>query len=276
MIALSADYLKKRGIQEPRLQAELLVASALQAKRLDLYMSFDKPLTEMELETCRTYLKRRGEGEPLPYIQGFTEFYDCRIKVNRSVLIPRQETEILVDKVAKVLEKEELSGKSLWDVCCGSGCIGIALKKKFPSLRVTLIDISQEALDLARKNAAANDADVTFVHGNLFQPVEGQLAHYVVCNPPYISEEEYARLDPQVKDWEPRTALVPGTSGMELYSTIAEQLKAFLFSGGRAWFEIGCSQGKHIIELFKKHQWTSCRVEKDWSGHDRFFSLENE
>ena len=151
ILTLTTEYLQQQGIQNPRRQAEDLISDVLDMPRLKLYLEFDRPLSESELELCRQRLARRAKGEPLQYIKGEVEFYGCRIGLSRDVLIPRQETEILVDIIAKQLEKENLEGKSLWDVCCGSGCIGIALKKKFPQLKVILSDISQEALIMAKK-----------------------------------------------------------------------------------------------------------------------------
>lgn len=129
ILTLSTNYLQQQGFKNPRRQAEDLISEALGLQRLGIYLEFDRPLSESELEICRNYLARRSKGEPLQYIKGETEFYGCRICLNQNVLIPRQETEILVDLIAKRLEKEDLSRKTLWDVCCGSGCIGIALKK---------------------------------------------------------------------------------------------------------------------------------------------------
>lgn len=126
ILTLSTNYLQQHGIQNPRRQAEELMSDVLGISRLNLYLEFERPLSESELEVCRERLSRRAKGEPLQYIKGEMDFYGCRIFLNRDVLIPRQETEILVDLIAKQLEKEELQNKCLWDVCCGSGCIGIA------------------------------------------------------------------------------------------------------------------------------------------------------
>ncbi len=146
----------------------------MKVPRLQLYMDFERPLNQPELDLCRARLVRRGKGEPLQYIRGEIEFLDCLIKLTPAVLIPRQETEILVDKIIGRLKRQELSGKILWDVCCGSGCIGIALKKKFPTLQVVLSDLSSEALQVARENAQANGVDVSFMQGDLLNPFAGK------------------------------------------------------------------------------------------------------
>ena len=222
VVTLAADYLGKKAIEQPRRQAEELVADALNIKRLQLYTDFDRPLNEEELERCRQWLQRRGKGEPLAYIHGLVDFYHCRFEITPAVLIPRQETEILTDKIAKRLEKENLEGKALWDLCCGSGCIGISISKQFPLLRVELADISPEAAAVAKNNAALNSVEVAVREGDLLAPFAGQKADFIVCNPPYVTEEEYSRWKgkcvitsrswrwfPDRPDWKSTAALRP-------------------------------------------------------------------
>lgn len=276
ILKLSTEYLQQRRISQPRRQAEELVSSALQVKRLQLYTEFDRPLTDEELNVCRANLTRRGKGEPLQYIRGEVEFHDCLIKVTPATLIPRQETEILVDKIYKYLSGQELKGKVLWDVCCGSGCIGIALKKRFPDLTVVLSDASAAALEVAKVNAQRNEVDIELVEGDLLHPFVGKKTHFFVCNPPYVTEDEFAKLDPEVRSYEPRSALIAGKTGLEFYQRLAEGLQTVLESHGNAWFEIGTGQGQAIRNLFSMPPWVHCCVEQDWSGHDRFFFLENE
>lgn len=276
VIKLSTDYLQEKGIASPRRQAEELVGDVLGISRLQLYTEFDRPLVEAELDRCRKSLARRGKGEPWAYIRGDLEFHGCIIKVNPDVLIPRQETEILVDLIFKALAGEDLQGKTLWDICSGSGCIGIAIKKRFPALDVVLADNSEKALDVARENALLNEASVEFVQGDLLQPFHGRKAHFVVSNPPYVSEPEYAGLDISVKNFEPKSALVAGKSGLEFYERFAKELERHLHPGAKAWFEIGHIQGGPVKALFDSPPWKHCRVEKDWAGHDRFLLLEKQ
>lgn len=276
VLMLSTQYLEQQGIQNARRQAENLVSDALKMPRLNLYLDFDRPLSEVELETCRHYLSRRAKGEPLQYIHGEVEFYNCQIAVDQSVLIPRQETEILVDKIVKQLECENLEGKELWDVCCGSGCIAIALKKKFPQLQVFASDISEKSLEIAKKNASVNQVEVKFLLGDLFQPFQGRKANFLVCNPPYIAEHEFSTLDVEVRRYEPRLALVSGPTGLECYKRISQELKFFLATKAMVWFEIGSQQGSAVCNLFSQAGWASGRIDQDWSGQDRFFFLENE
>lgn len=276
LVALSADYLKQKEISHPRRQAEELIADALKIKRVQLYMEFDRPLNDEELERCRKYLQRRAKGEPLPYIHGQADFYHCQFNLNRNVLIPRQETEILTDKIARCLEQQNLEGKVLWDICCGSGCIGISLAKKFPQLKVELADLSPEALAVARENAALNGVDIPIHEGDLLNPFKGKRADYIVCNPPYISEEEYKFLEKEVRDYEPRMALVSGATGIEYYQRLARELPSYLNPGAKGWMEIGTGQGKAVSALFDHPVWKNLKVEKDWAGHERFFFLEIE
>jgi release factor glutamine methyltransferase len=263
-------------VQNPRRQAEELLGDALGIKRLQLYMEFDRPLTNLELDRCRAALMRRGQGEPLQYIHGEVEFHHCRFKVNRSVLIPRQETEILVDKVIQVLKNQELEGRVLWDLCSGSGCIGISLKKQFPQLQVFLSDLSAEALQVAKANAVLNDCEVTLVQGDLLKPFKDQRANFILCNPPYVSENEWNKLDIEVRNYEPKQALVGGVTGLEYYELLAKALPEHLYPQGKVWMEMGTGQGDSIKNLFNSPIWIKKELEKDWAGHDRFFSLEIE
>lgn len=276
ILNLSTDYLTRKGIVQPRLQAEELISQALGLKRMDLYLQFDRPLIDEELIKCRAWLQRRGQGEPLQYIHGQVEFFDCVIKVTPAVLIPRQETEILVDKVAKALAQETLAGKILWDLCCGSGYMGIALKKRFPELTVCLSDISSDALAVAAENARNNEVEVELLKGDLLAVFKDRRSDFIVCNPPYVSEKEFSTLDTEVREYEPRQALISGRTGLEFYERLARELPPYLNPGSKIWFEIGTGQGKAVQKLFQDPFWKKCRVENDWSGHERFFSLEIE
>ncbi|MCB1111815.1 MAG: peptide chain release factor N(5)-glutamine methyltransferase [Chlamydiales bacterium] len=276
IINLCAEYLHENGVDRSRREAEDLIADALDKKRIDLYLEYDRPLTEEEMADCRSALKRRAAGEPLAYIHGQVDFFGCRIKVSPDVLIPRQETEILVDQIVKDLESVDCKEKTLADVCCGSGCIGIAIKKRLPELKVFLTDLSDRALAIAKENALQNNVDVEFIQGDLLEPLEGLKLDYVVSNPPYIAEKEYAMLEREVREHEPRMALVAGEEGIECYRRLEQGLPRLLNPGGHAWFEIGTGQGEALISLFEHPRWKKKKVEKDWSGHERFFFLEIE
>jgi release factor glutamine methyltransferase len=263
ILKLSGEFLSDRKIDRPRRTAEEIIAHVLHLKKMDLYIQFDKPIVENELGIIRELLKKSAKGEPLDYVLGETEFFGCRFKIDRRVLIPRPETEILVEKVAK-----EAKGGVLWDICTGSGCIGISLKKACPELRVTLSDISSEALGLAAENAKLNGVEVSILKGDLLEPFKGQKADWVICNPPYISEEEYTKLDVSVSAYEPKLALVGGVKGTEFYERLKRDLPSYLNVGAKVFFEIGSSQGEALKKLFPEGE-----LHADWAGHPRFFSI---
>lgn len=272
ILKLSSEFLQKRGIEKPRRQVEELLSYVLKLPRIELYMQFDRPLVEKELEQLREAVKRRAEGEPWQYIAGEVEFLGCRIQVNKKVLIPRQETEILADKIVKELPAHPVE---IWDLCTGSGCIGIALKKKRPDCKVVLSDISPDALALARENALQNGVEVEFVQGDLLQPFQGKKADLIVCNPPYIAEKDYLGLDREVREWEPKTALVGGPSGFEFYQRMASVLPHYLNPRGKVYFEIGRGMGEEVKNLFTSSVWKNPRVDPDWSSQDRYLILES-
>lgn len=276
VLTLSANFLKDKGHSRARRTVEELIAHVLQLKRLDLYMQFDRPMVEAELESLRALLKRAVKGEPLEHITGEISFYRCSLAVTPDVLIPRPETEILVDIACKQLKSQDLSGKTAWDLCTGSGCIGIAVKKACPDLHMTLSDISPKALEVAAMNAQKNDVQVELVCGDLLEPFVSRKADIVFCNPPYVSNKDYELLDGSVKNFEPQAALVAEENGLAFYRRLKGALPLHLNPGGRVYLELGAGQGQSLIDLFSGPEWKSARLEKDWAGHDRFFFLERE
>jgi release factor glutamine methyltransferase len=270
ILALSTEYLKKKGIDRPRRQVEELLSCVLKMPRIELYMQFDRPMIEEELVQLREAVKRRGEGEPWQYIAGSVEFLGCQIEVNRSVLIPRPETEILTDRILKELPDQPVE---IWDICTGSGCIGIAIKKKRPDCRVVLSDSSKAALDVAQRNAKRNGAIVEFMEGDLLTPFQSRKADVIVCNPPYVSEQEYPQLDREVRDWEPKGALIAESNGYAFYERMALGLPSFLNSGAKVYFEIGRDMGSQIKNIFNSPRWIRQELLQDWSSNDRYFTL---
>lgn len=271
LLRLSTQFLEGRGVRRARREAEEILSCALGMRRLDLYLQFDRPLESGEVDRCREALRRRGEGEPAQYIAGWVDFFGCEIAVGPGILIPRPETEQLVDRIAK-----EISTGRLLDLCCGSGCIGIALARRHPELQVTLVDISPIAVEYAQRNAQRNGVEVEVLCGDLTQPVKGRLFDWVVSNPPYIAEGEYAGLQREVRDWEPHNALVSGATGLEFYRRLEHELPQVMREGGRVWLEIGAAQGEEIAKIFSKSPWCRGEVATDWAGRNRFFSLEME
>ncbi|MBI2810028.1 MAG: peptide chain release factor N(5)-glutamine methyltransferase [Candidatus Melainabacteria bacterium] len=272
VLTLTVDFLKDKKVARHRRVAEELIGHALKLKRMDIYMQFDRPMAETELESLRALLKRAVKGEPVEYIIGHVQFYHCQIAVNPDVLIPRPETELLVDQACRQLTES----KTVWDICTGSGYIAIALKKAHPHLTVVASDISEKALELAKANAAMNEVEVELLLGDLLAPFAGRKADAVLCNPPYISSKEYLTLDRSVLDFEPKGALVGGEDGLEFYRRLEKDLPAYLNPQAKIFFEIGTGQGNALLSLFSGGRWKGGRVEKDWAGHDRFFFLEFE
>lgn len=272
VLQLSTRFLHERKIERPRRLVEELLAHLLKCKRIHLYMQFDRPFEEGELAILREWLKRAAQNEPIEYITGVVDFFGCSFKVDSRALIPRPETELLVEHITKKITTQ----KTLWDVCTGSGCIGVALKKKFPMLNVALSDISLDALSLAKENAAQNEVQVEFYEGDLLAPLKGKYTDLLVCNPPYVTSNEYLNLDPSVRIFEPKLALVGGVRGLDFYSRLAEGIPACLNPGGLVFLEIGFAQGKAVQEIFRSPIWASSQLIQDFSGKDRFFFLEKQ
>ena len=276
ILDLSIQYLKEKNISSPRLVAETLLSRMLNITRMDLYMRFECPVEEKELSCFRSYLKRAGIGEPVEYILSEIDFYGLKLFISSEVLIPRQETEILVDQAALILKKEDLQDKVLFDICSGSGCIGLSLKKKFPSLSVFLSDVSAEALALSQQSAKKHELEVFFMQGDLLNPFKEKKADFLFCNPPYISMSEYEELSLSVKGYEPKIALVGGVTGLEFYERLAHDLPSYLNPRARVFLEIGYLQGQAVSEIFSNPCWVKKELKQDWAGKDRFFFLEIE
>lgn len=249
---------------------------ALKVKRIDLYLQFDRFVEESELVLMEEWVKLLSQGHPLEYIIGEIEFFGCRIQVDPRVLIPRQETEILVDLISRKLNALVVKQLQLCDLCTGSGCIGISLKKKFPELTVLLSDLSKEALAVARKNAQRNHVDVEMVQGDLLDSLVGKEMDVVVCNPPYVSTSEYFSLDASVRDFEPKMALIGGEQGIEFYERLEKGLPFLLRSGAQVFLEIGATQGGKVKKIFSQPHWNKRELICDWSGKERFFFLEKQ
>lgn len=235
MLEWATDYFEKKQIPNPRHSIEWLLADVLDCKRLDLYLQYGRPLSPSELDRVRPLVKRRADHEPLQYITGSTNFMGCHIEVNPSVLIPRIETEQLVELLLESLPELEHKTINLLDIGTGSGCIPIAIKKMRPSWNCFGIDISEKALSLAEQNASTNDLDVSFIKADLFKldkvetPDKGW--DIIVSNPPYIGNSEKPSIEKQVTDYEPGLALFH-ENPLDVYRPIisyAHQENASLF-----------------------------------------------
>ncbi len=237
MLTWGTAYFSERDVDSPRLSMEWLLADALHVKRLDLYVQFDRPLSSSDLTILRPWVKRRAAHEPLQYITGTTDFHKIRVNVNPSVLIPRPETEELVELILS--EHAEDMRLRVLDIGTGSGCIAIALKKARPNWEIMAIDISEEALATARFNADMNNADIGFGKAD-FLTGEGMPVgpfDLIVSNPPYIHQEEAELMHKQVLDYEPHVALFCEAVNLT-YGRLAEIARADLHPHGALWVEL--------------------------------------
>jgi release factor glutamine methyltransferase len=241
----SRDYLAERGSASPRLDAELLLAHALGMERLGLYTDSERPLTPDELARCRELIARRGKREPVAYLTGERAFRRLRLRVGPGVLVPRPETETLVEWALEVLAP----GAAALDWGTGSGAIAIALATE-GGLHVTGVDRSPEALAVAEANAAAAGAAVELVRSDGFAGLEGRVFGAVVANPPYLSEADLADAPPELA-WEPRDALVAGPTGLEAIAAIVRDAPAHLAPGGWLLMEVGEGQAPTVVAMLR-------------------------
>lgn len=238
-------YLAEKGVENPRLEAEWMLCEALSLDRVGLYMNFDKPLSDSELSAYRAMVARRAKREPLQYILGSQEFMGLDFEVSPAVLIPRHDTEVLVNEALKRAGEAD----SILDIGTGSGCVAIAIAKALPEAHVSSVDISDAALGVARGNAERNAVSVEFHRGSLFEPFAGRRFDMIVSNPPYIPAGDLATLQQEVRGFEPMNALDGGADGLDFYRRITEQAPEHLNPGGWLIFEVGAGQAPQVLEL---------------------------
>jgi len=270
-INLSTNYLAQKGIESPRTNAELLLADILKCKRLDLYLSFDKPLENAEVDKYREYIKRRGNFEPLQYITGTVEFYGLELNVNTDVLIPRPETEILVENILHHLKNE--GNKIILDIGCGSGNICIALAANIPSLKIYSTDSSEGALNVSKQNAEKNSVldKIEFIHHNILTEDLNQFPEFdvIVSNPPYVSSDEFSSLQKEIRDFEPRKAVTDDADGYTFFKVISAKSFSKFKEGGKLFFEMAQGQSREVVEIMKTHNYKNIEIIKDYQKIDR-------
>lgn len=252
LIAWIADDLKARGMASPRLDAELLVAQALACDRVKLYMDLDRPWLDPELAAARELLKRRRAFEPIAYIRGEREFYGRAFHVDRRVLIPRPDTEALVERALALLPSDQ-PVRAL-DLCTGSGAIGVTLAAERPLSQVDLTDLSTDALLVAGDNAQRLGVAerVTLLQGDLLDAVDRSTRYgLIACNPPYIAEAQRAQLSRDITDHEPHLALFAEASGLALYRRLAPLVASHLEPGGAVLFEVGVDQAEAVMVMLR-------------------------
>jgi len=275
LLGKSTDYLKGKGSATPRLDAELLLAEVLGMNRVDLYVNYDRPLNPPEVDSYRELVVRRGTGEPVAYILGRAYFRNLALEVDRRVLIPRPETEHVVEAAVVFLSEGVWSAgpPRVLDIGTGSGAIALAVAAEYPDADVTAVDASEGALELAAGNAAAAGlaGRVAFVPSDLFAGLD-PLATFdlIVSNPPYIASAEWDSLPVDVRGFEPREALDGGADGLDCYRRIIAEAYQFLRPGGCLILEIGYRQASGVTGLLiDADRYRDLSVSKDYAGHDR-------
>ncbi|ACL70545.1 peptide chain release factor N(5)-glutamine methyltransferase [Halothermothrix orenii] len=267
------DFFKKQNIDNPRLDAEVLLAHLLDMERIQLYVKYDLPLKNKEVEAYREMVINRARGIPVAYLTGHKEFMSLDFKVNRSVLIPRPETEILVEEIISLCQAKNIDNPNIVDVGTGSGVIAVSLAHYLPGARVLGIDISDKALEVARTNIKRHNLGerVKVIKGNLLDPLikmEKDNVNIVVSNPPYLTGNEMKKLPLEVT-YEPSQALDGGADGLKIYRELIPRALKVLVPGGILGLEIGYHQADSIRDILSGLPWGDIRVLQDYSGLDR-------
>lgn len=276
IIQKSGEFLERKGVDSPRLQVELLLEHVLEMPRLQLYMNFERTVTDKELDRLRDCVKRRGAREPLQHIVGSTSFCGLDIAVGPRALIPRPETEMLAERAWLFLNTQPSTQKrpsTVLELGVGSGCVSIAIAANSPSARVTAIDCCEEALGLARENVARHELAerVELLKSDGFgQLPPGAQYDLIVSNPPYIPAGEIAALQPEVRDHDPRAALDGGVDGLDFYRMLAEQAGRWLHPDGVMMLEFGDGQAPAIETVFCDQGWSVDSIERDLADKERF------
>ncbi len=269
----SGEYLEGKGIERGRLEAEHLLAGALGVGRLQLYLQFDRPLSAEDLDRFRPLLRRRADREPVQYILGRAAFRELDLKVDRRVLIPRPETEVLVDEVLEWARAGAREDLSVVDLGTGSGAIALSLAAEGPFTRIVATDASADALVVAGANASAAGLEdrVEFREGSLFDALAAdERFDVVVSNPPYVTEAELETLEPEVRIWEPAQALAGGVDGMAVVRAIVEGAAGHLSPGGLLALEVGAAQASSVVgRLEVEGGYEDVRVRRDFTGRER-------
>jgi len=270
IIKKTTDFFAAKGIESARLNAELLVGHALGLQRMQLYLQFERLLSEPELEKIRPLVRRRGQREPLQYITGETQFQGLKLKVDRRALIPRPETELLVELAAAACATPP--ARAL-DLGTGSGAIALALAQVFPAAAITAVECNEEALALARENAAATGLGerVSFVRSSWFEGLAADAQfELIIANPPYLSAEETAQTAPEVRNHEPNSALTSTECGLADLRVIVAAAPRFLAPGGVLALETGIAQHAELLQRARDAGFVRTESRPDLTGRDRF------
>lgn len=261
-----SNILKESDIEYFKEDALELLSVILNTDKINIILNGEELLDSDKEEEYFNWIKRRSEKEPLKYIIGYADFFGLVLKVKNGVLIPRVDTETLVEEVISI-EREK---KNILDMCCGSGAIGIALAKNIKDVTVTLVDISEIAEEVTKENICRLEVDnAKFIHSNLFENIDSNKFDVIVSNPPYIRTDVIDTLMEDVKDYEPHLALDGGKDGLYFYNKITKEAITHLSEGGYLCYEIGYDQGNEVRELMENQGFKNVRVIKDLAGNDR-------
>jgi len=275
-IQRSTEYLTGKGVDSPRLQAEWLLAHVLEVPRLQLYLQFERELTEVQTNSTRAAVRRRGQREPLQHILGTVVFCGLELRVGPEALIPRPETELLAETSLAWLQELPPDQRHLLDFGTGSGCLAIALTTHCHEALACALDVSANALELARTNAVRHGVvdRIRFFAGDGFAALpQAEPFSLIVSNPPYIPSDELDGLEPEVRDHDPRNALDGGKDGLDFYRRLARESRPWLRKDGRLFLELGDNQVEPARVLFESHSWIVESVTHDYSGRPRVLSV---
>jgi len=281
IIQWTTEYLKGKGIENPRLDSEVLLANLLKLDRVGLYLNYDRPLSKEELSSFREIVKRRGAREPLQYITGHQEFWSLDFKVTPDVLIPRPETEILVEEALRAVRSQESGVWSILDLCTGSGCIAISIAHELKEAVVYAVDASEAALSIARENSERHGVKdrVIFLSGDLYKALENRppatdhrplFFDLIVSNPPYVKSSDIPNIQSEVRDFEPRMAVDGGPKGLDFYRRIVAGVGEYLATGGWLMMEVGEGQAEAVSEMIEDAgSFEAPSIVKDLAGIER-------
>jgi release factor glutamine methyltransferase len=277
LLEWTTPFFSRKGVDAPRLSSELLLAHVLNVPRIKLYTDYERPLSDKELHAYRELVRRAAEQEPIAYLTGKAHFFNLEFEVTRDVLIPRPDTETLVENVIQLVRRETgLASPRVLDLCTGSGCIAAAIVHHVKSSSAVATDISLPAVEVARKNMEKLKlADrVRVEHGDLFEPLKRLVDllpfDLIVANPPYIASGQIASLDRSVREYEPVSALDGGLDGLTIHRRILAEAPQRLVPRGHLFLEIAFDQGEAARQMIGEHpQFGSARIIKDLAGNDR-------
>ena len=271
VLTKAESFLLKKGVPDARLDAELIISYVLSCQRLELYLDIDRCLNEKDTQSIRSYIVRRGNREPVQYIIGNVFFCDLKLTIRKGVLIPRPETEELIEIIFESFRDKACPARIL-DLGTGSGAIALSLAKIYPQSHITAVDYSFEAIQLARENALHSNLEqtITFIRTSWLEDIRGCF-DLIVSNPPYLTEQEYKCTAKEVHDYEPKTALVAGDDGIAALNLILNEAHLYLAQGGRIFLETGCKHHERLLSIANLIGYIDIQSKTDLSGRDRFF-----